>query len=516
MTKLTNIAAMALTMFLTAGTLISKASASGQTGTASGGASAAPLGVKDVAAVMPLTGETLQLYANGIYFTGATPNQTLTNFGVFGTDEGYPVEAGNQIIFLFGDTLGAYRGPGGQFFRYHENPGADSIAYMPNETLSHCHYIQGLLAQLEAGNHKPSPDTRGCPLLKFYTNPAHNAVQPAFQPITINGLKGNEGTGPSETPVGSFYLNGYLYMFYDDIIQPAEMDHSTFHLQTILAKSTEPVASFSAKKPPVFDKLYVASAHPPIADVASPPPEALGVGKFIRPHAIVFSHGSLAANGMLGGLPQELQTAQQVIVLFGTSWNNNSNLYLAAVDASKIDLGPGVWWYLVNAKGGGASGWSHDESAAQPLFSTWNISQKPWVGEHGVVWSNELRKFILLYTHHRGSPIGGVVARFSSLPWGPWSEEVSILGTQDPLAKEIYHHEGDPITSNNAPWYNNPQKKMPVHIDDLRAGPYGPYFIGQHDVNEDGSVTYYFTLSPFVPYEVFLMKATFCATTICK
>jgi hypothetical protein len=515
MTKPTNIAVLAMTIFLIAGTLALTVSASSQTGTASGGTSAAPLGVKDVAAVMPLTGETLQLFANGIYYKGATPNQTLTNFGVFGTDEGYPVEVGNQIIFFFGDTLGAFRGPGGQFFRYTENRGEDSIAYMPNQTLAHCHYIQGLLAQLEAGNHNPSPDTKGCPILKFYTNAAHNGSQPAFQPITINGLTGDEGTGPSETPVGSFYLNGYLYMFYSDIIQPTEIQHSNFHLETILAKSTEPVASFSAKKPPVFQKLYVASAHPPIADVAALPIEINGPGKFIRTHAIVFSHASLAANGMLGGLPQDLQTAQQVIILFGSSWKNTSNLYLAAVDASKIESGTGAWWYLVDAKGG-ASGWSHDESAARPLFSTWNITQKPWVGEHGLVWSDELRKFILLYTHHRGSPVGGVVARFASLPWGPWSEEVSILGTEDALAKAIYHHEGDPITSNNAPWYNNPRKRMPIHIDDLRAGPYGPYFIGQHDVNEDGGVTYYFTFSPFVPYEVFLMKATFCATAVCK
>ena len=90
------------------------------------------------------------------------------------------------------------------------------------------------------------------------------------------------------------------------------------------------------------------------------------------------------------------------------------------------------------------------------------------------------------------------------------------MGTEDTVAKEIYHHEGaDPITSNNALWFG-PRGKMPVHIDDKEQGPYGPFFTGQYDVNPDGTLTYYFTMSPFVPYEVFLMKATFCPTSTCK
>jgi hypothetical protein len=474
--------------------------------------SSAPLGIKDVAAVMPLTGETLQLYVNGIYYKGPTPNQTLTKFGMFGTDEGYPVQVGNQIIFFFGDTLGAYR-EGGRFIRYIGNRGEDSIAYMPNESMANCHYIQGLISQMEAGNHNPSPNTSGCPTLQFYTNGSHGPNQPIFQPILINNLTGDEGTGPSRTPVGTFYRNGFLYMFYSDVIQAAT-GGSNFHLETILAKSTQPLASFSPKNPPVFTKLYVASMHPPIADTGSPPDETTGVGKFIRPTPLIFSHSALVANGMVSGLPQELQNVQEVVLLFGTSWKNNSNMYLAAVDLSKIESGTEAWWYLTNAKGG-AAGWSHDEKSAQPLLSNFNLAKVPWVGEHGVIWSDELHKFILLYSHHRGLPTGGVVARSSSLPWGPWSEEVSVLSNEDTLAKQIYHHEGDPITSNNAVWYG-PKGKQPVRIDDHGAGPYGPYFTGQRDVNKDGSVTYYFTLSPFVPYEVFLMRATFCATANCQ
>jgi len=385
---------------------------------------------------------------------------------------------------------------------------------MPNQNMANCHYIPGLIQQMEHRTPHPAPDTSGCPVLQFYTNAAHGPSLPPFQPIIINGLTGDEGTGPSATPVGTFYHNGYLYMFYSDVIQPSGRGGSNFHLQTILAKSTQPLADWSPRNPPVFTKLYVASAHPPIADASSPPNEATETGKFIRPAPVIFSHSSLAANGMLGGLPQELQNAQEVILLFGTTWKNNSNLYLAAVDANKIETGPGTWWYLTDVKGG-AGGWSHDEKSAQPLLANFNLARVPWVGEHGVIWSDDLHKFILLYSHHRGIPSGGVVARFSSQPWGPWSEEVSILGNEDTLAKQIYHHEGDPITSNNALWYG-PRGKQPVRIDDHGAGPYGPFFTGQYNRNQDGSVTYYFTLSPFVPYEVFLMRATFCPNPNCR
>jgi hypothetical protein len=546
MTKQTSALLLVATIFLTAGGLVFTASASshpsppsssgangltaadggGQAGSSNGNAqapsgsvpstgSAAPLGVKDVAAVMPLTGETLQLYANGIYYKGATPNQTLTNFGVFGTDEGYPVKVGNQIIFFFGDTLSARRERNGEFVRSDADRGEDSIAYMPDQSMANCHYIPDLLKQMNAGNQHPTPNTSGCPILKFYTNAAHGNSEPAFQPIIIKGLTGSEGTGPSETPIGTFFHNGYLYMFYSDMIQPTgKAKHSNFHLETILTKSTTPLASFSPKNPPVFEKLYVASAHPQIEDTSALPVERDGPGKFIRPAPLVFPHNSLVANGMIAGLPQELQNAQEVILLFGASWKNQSNLYLAAVDADKIESGTGAWWYLSNARNG-APVWSRDESSAQPLFGNWNLSENPSVGEHGIIWSQELRKFILLYAHHRGAPTGGVVARSSSLPWGPWSEEVSIMGTEDTLAKEIYHHEGDPITSNNALWYR-PNGKKPVEISDLEAGPYGPFFTGQYNVNKDGTVTYYFTVSPFVPYEVFLMQTTFCPTANCK
>ena len=542
MTKQVTIVVAAMTIFLAAA-LTFQASASGQKhrkSSATGGSlsvnggdqagssnanattstaaasdtTSASLSVKDVTAVMPLTGDKLQLYVNGIHYEGPNLSRTATNFGVWGTDEGYSVQVGNQIILFFGDTLGVYRGRNGELVRYHEDRGADSIAYLPKQDLANCHYIPGLIKQLEAGNHNPSPDASGCPLLKFYTNSSHTALEPAFQPIIIHGLNGSEGTGPSETPVGAFYLNGHLYMFYSDIIQPAgKGPHSYFHLETILTKSTEPVSSFSPKKPPVFEKLYVASAHSQITDVASPPNEASGPGKFIRPTPVIFSHAALLTDGILSGLPQELQNAQQVILVFGSSWKNRSNLYLAAIDTGNIESGPPAWWYRVNTKNG-APGWSHDESAAQPLISTWNISQNPSLAGHGVVWSDELHRFILLYSHNRSQPTGGVVARVSSLPWGPWSEEVSVLGSEDVLAKQIYYHEGEPIIPNKTD--RQKRRAKAVATEERKAGPYGTYFIGSHDINTDGSVTYYFTLSPFVPYNVFLMKAAFCVSTGCQ
>src|SRR5271169_23159 len=52
-----------------------------------------------------LTGEHFQIYSNGIYFTAPLPAQTMSRYGVFGADLGYPVIYPDKIVFLFGDTM---------------------------------------------------------------------------------------------------------------------------------------------------------------------------------------------------------------------------------------------------------------------------------------------------------------------------------------------------------------------------------------------------------------------------
>ena len=455
--------------------------------------------------VMPLNGENLQLYSNGIYYNRPSFNPTLTRYGVYGADEGYAITAGSNIILLFGDTLGGYPNPktGKEYISFAEI-GQDSVAEIPVADMSQCNYIGGIDAQLQAGNVKPVPDASGCPMVRFYTNPRKPPPLGRYQNVVINGLTGNEGTGDGETAEGAFVYNGYLYMLYTDIKNPAAT--TAFTLETIMAKSDEPVAQFSDTNPPTFTKLYVASSRSDTDRSA---------GYFIRPATVMMSHALLANNNMMASLPASLQNAAQVVFLFGSMWTNatqrKSNLYVAALNPKDADSGTSGWWYL-SAMGDSVPHWSQNEASAIPVLATWNISGSPSIGEHGVTWSDQLKEFVLLYVHG-GANEGGVIARTAPTPWGPWSGETVIFGANSSWAQKIYHHvpNGDPITQNNVPWYNPKADKLHV----LKAGAnqgfmYAPYFVGNPTVNADGSVTFYFTLSIWNPYSAFLMKTTFC------
>ena len=58
-----------------------------------------------------LTGEHFQIFSNGKYFTDSVPGQTMSRYGVFGTDLGYPVTYPDKILLLFGDTMAVSAAP---------------------------------------------------------------------------------------------------------------------------------------------------------------------------------------------------------------------------------------------------------------------------------------------------------------------------------------------------------------------------------------------------------------------
>ena len=50
--------------------------------------------------------------------------------------------------------------------------------------------------------------------------------------------------------------------------------------------------------------------------------------------------------------------------------------------------------------------------------------------------------------------------------------------------------------------------------DEERGVPYGPNVLDRYTVNADGSVTLYYTLSTWNPYQVFLVSSTFRPVTV--
>lgn len=124
-----------------------------------------------------------------------TLNQTLTRFGVAGTDLGFSFEHDGKIFFLFGDTLGR-----GKF------PASDSIAF--------------------------SSDTNpeDCLALEFVVGPDKNFLSPTLPGISLGGF---------EVPSGGLSANGKMYVF----LTTEHTEQKTMG-RALLARSADNARSF--------------------------------------------------------------------------------------------------------------------------------------------------------------------------------------------------------------------------------------------------------------------------------
>ncbi len=475
-----------------------------------------------------LTGENFQIYSNRTYFTDFVSGRTMSRYGVLGTDLGYPVVYPDKIVFLFGDTMAVTTSPklpggnqprkrgrqagmpppaspgGGPIYYLDRDPDPehpnDSIGYIPNTDLSQCHYIRQVEQQLEKGSSHPSVPTGSCPAIQFYQNPHHGPTDHIFMATAISGLQPGEGLGPYKVPTGAFDYDGSLYMFYVVEIQDAK---PRLALKSIMAKADQSHTQWSSKQPPTFHRLYTVSAHPRIEDVSSPPSEEGNPGKFMFNPVVVLNAATLSSAGLTKGLPPALRHAADVVFVLGSSWNyNRSNLYLAAFNPTDVEADTSKWFYY-SGQMGGTNSWSSDEKVAAPL-----LAGTPNVGNHSVVWNAALHRFILMY----GILMNGrVVAQVSATPWGPWSAPTVVFGPQSDWAAKLIHHPGqDPIVRNVIPVHGPAGRVLDVSEDTMGV-PYGPNLIDKSTTNSDGSVTVYFTMSTWNPYEVFLVSTTFKA-----
>lgn len=445
--------------------------------------------------LVQLTGEHFQLFDRGNLFTAPTPGRTMSRSGLVGADLGYPVVYPDKILILFGDSIGSFHLPrfGDRFFLAKGSGGGDSIGYIPNQDLSQCHYIEDVARRLESGDAHPNVSMAGCPALRLYENPGPEPGEPRYQQTFIGGLRDGEGVGPFETPSGAFDLDGTLYMFYVVRIQDGKPHLA---LESILARSQKPVSDWSDRRPPLFERLSVVSSHPPVPDVANPGEETDGPGKFMFNPVAVMDSAALRASGAASSLPAELRSASPVVFVFGSSFRyNRSNLYLAAFALKDAAAGAAKWFYYSGR--GGVIGWTKDETQAAPL-----LDGETNIGNHSVLWIPELRRFVLMY--------GNIAARIAPQPWGPWSPPIHIFGPENPWALKMVHRPGqDPIRRTIIPVLRKRDNQPWGEERDARGIPYGPYLIDRSSRNADGSVTLYFTMSTWNPYEVFLMRTTF-------
>jgi hypothetical protein len=445
-----------------------------------------------------LTGEHFQMQSDGIYFTAPTRSETLRRFGVLGTDLGLPLTVGDRVLFFFGDTVGAYPS-GDRYYLSRGNPtgAGDSIGYLPNADFSACQYIRDVAQQLARGIRSPQGDTNGCPSLSFFVNPFRAPDEHIFKPLVISGLAADESQGTFRVPTGVVLHKDRVYVFATTKMQDAQ-PVDAFWLQSSAAKSDQSPTLWSDTNPPTFTKLYTVSSHAAVVDPANPPAIDDGAGKFMQTPIVVMDAGRIADLGLARFLPAELQTSD-VAFVFGVSWRSKaSNLYLAAFTMEDIEAGPSRWFYYA-----GNGRWSRTEQDAAGLLSANDVSH------HSVTWNAALNRFVLM----RGVNGGRILAQFAAAPWGPWSTPSVVFSPGDEWFPKLMHTPGaDQIVQSLVPIFNRDGTRLELP-DNERGVPYGPSVLDRHTVNADGSVTLYYTLSTWNPYQAFLMSSTFRRAT---
>lgn len=443
-----------------------------------------------------LSGEHFQIETDGVYFTAPTQSATLSRFGMVGTDLGRPLTVGDRIFLFFGDTAGAYP-LGDRYFSSRGIPAGsgDSFGILPNEDFAACRYIEDVVAQIQRRVAAPVGDMRGCPSLSVLLNPLRASNEHVFKPLVIDGLGEDESMGMFRVPTAVVEHNGAVYVFATTKFQDSQ-PAGAFWLQSVLAKSTQAPAVWNDANPPAFRRLHTVSSHAAIVDPANPPPIEQDAGKFMNLATVAMDAGQIADLRLTRFLPRELQTSD-VVFVWGRGWHpQNSDMYLAAFARNDIEAGPAAWFYYA-----GNGTWTRSEAAAAGLLAATDVSQQD------VTWNAALARFVLL----RGAA-ARIVAQFSTTPWGPWSAPITVIDNQNPWLARLLHRAGENrIADGLVPIYNA-DGTLQVREEE-RGVPYGPNVLDRYTVNADGSVTLYYTLSTWNPYQVFLVSSTFGPAT---
>jgi len=464
------------------------------------------------APLLQLTGELFQLHFNGIYFKCPTNSQTLSNYGVFGVDLGIPVSFADKTVLLFGDTLSCAEKRDGD--KLHFNPTdhwgkGDCIGFFEKPDFSRCNFIPDLEKRLAAGEKTPKADYANCPRLQIFKNKTAEPARPIFWETAISGLAKGQDLGTFDVPTGGFALKDHLYVFYN-VHHQGKVGEPVFMLDCVLARSDHPSSEWKEGAPPTLTKLCDFSTHPDLANTSEPPSEAESGGKFIHVAAVVLEQAAIGAE-LRAGLPEALQKAETLVFLLGSSWHyRHSNLYLAVAAGADLEaLKPkgakdeSKFWYCTGLDKGQPT-WGHQEHLAAPLIQNWS-AVGPSFGEHSAVWNEKLGRFLLAYQEKPGH----LQIRLAATPWGPWPDPVTVLKREN-LKTLIHFAKDDPITLNHAPLFKKDGE--PFTQDNAQLGSmYGPYLFQESNLAEDGTVSVYFTLSTWNPYEVFLVKTSFSA-----
>lgn len=187
---------------------------------------------------------------------------------------------------------------------------------------------------------------------------------------------------------------------------------------------------------------------------------------------------------------------QPSILMWGSGVYRQSDIYLAVVPASAFESGTGTRYFA--GLTAGQPTWTDQEQAAAP------VAHDGTVGNVSVTWAPGPGLWLMTYDS-RAPSTKGIVFRYSSTPWGPWSDPQVIF---DPRRDGGYgHFIHDPAIvpddGLDGPTIGNADPHSTA------GGEYAPYVLERFTRTDGNTLTIYYVMSTWNPYTVVLMRSRF-------
>ncbi|MCQ4188501.1 DUF4185 domain-containing protein [Methylocystis suflitae] len=378
-------------------------------------------------------------------FETVQPTKNPTGYyNVPGTDLGSPFEHNGRQYFLFGDTNGA----------------DDGIAFTTARAAEPCPRLE-FVSDSKDSNHKP------------------------FKPIADAKIS----MKADEVPTTGFSVHGALYVF----------------VRTGYALNNGGHVDERGNVTEVGKAALLRSDDNGLTFYSVSDEWRQGLGE-----KLVYLSSVRVSKADFPDLPTN---SSEGLLVFGSGNYRKSKPYLAFIDLDELNNRKKVLKYFAGTVMAKSISrietriprWEDEDKEARDLF---NDNTPQCVGELSVTWNSKLRQWLMLYNcEHK------ILARVAEKPWGPWSGPAIIF---DPAADGgicrfirgcSCHERGGNQREDCAPVRDITSPSTPDNPWGL-GDVYAPYAIPRYTIGGRRSVTVYYLMSTWNPYQVVMMKTT--------
>jgi Domain of unknown function (DUF4185) len=375
-----------------------------------------------------------------------TASQTVTDWGLTGTDNGYSFQWNGKLWFLFGDS------PPTPLFNGQANKQTD-----PPRTPTDNDSIAFT-----------SPQWSGqCPKLSFvqdsigaFTNPVVMTA-PGQAPVTLR---------TNEVPIAGIDVGQRMYVIF----------------------GTDNFASNPPGQPPSPRGGPTRSVIAVLEDASTL--------QFKYLYDLSTSNGKFVFDAITPG-------AGGYVYFWGVEGGPNnyrhSPLFFARKKAANIGHRGGME-YFHGFDQRGKPIFRGQESAAVPLFS----DNPDCMGEHSVQWNPYVQRWVLLYncSDDNSAHPRGIWMRLAKQPWGPWTQPQTIFAATSGLC--IFIHRA--VTASHPQCDNlSTPDRLGVQGGNYSPDIIAPFTTGVPAAAKTrASSTFYYTMSTWNPYQVVIMSTS--------